>query len=245
MKLSTLASKLKLLSVNSNAKTSKSSEVYPNTLTAILYLSPHTLGDRGNVCKYATEGCKAVCLYTSGRGAMNSVQQARKRKTQLFFDKNDEFILQLKEDLNLFTTYCKDNSLEGYVRLNGTSDIDWQKIKLDKNSNKNCFELYPNLTFYDYTKDIKRLSKYDNYHLTFSWNEKITKKQVLLKLKENINVAIVFENTLPKEWNNIPVIDGDISDLRVKDSKNVIVGLKAKGMAKKIETDFVIKTINI
>lgn len=244
MKLSTLSSKLKLLSVNSNAKTIKSSEVYPNTLTAILYLSPHTLGDRGNVCNFATEGCKAVCLYTSGRGSMNSVQQARKRKTQLFFDNNSEFINQLTYDLNLFSEYCLENKLEGYIRLNGTSDLDWQKIKLDKTNKKNCFELFPQLNFYDYTKDIKRVSNHKNYHLTFSWNESVTEKQVITKLKENINVAIVFDS-LPNTWKNITVIDGDLSDLRPKDMKNVIVGLKAKGMAKKVATDFVIKTINI
>jgi hypothetical protein len=36
------------------------------------------------------------------------------------------------------------------------------------------------------------------------------------------------------------VIDGDINDLRYLDPENVIVGLTAKGKAKKDDTNFVI-----
>lgn len=243
MKLSTLSGKLKLLSVNSNAKTKKSDALDTNTLTAILYLSPHTLAGYGNVCSSATEGCKQTCLYFAGRGAMSSVQQARLKKTKLFFENNSEFMSSLYTDLTLFNSYCKENNLQGFVRLNGTSDIDWQKLKFKSNS-LTCFESFHSLNFYDYTKDFKRKSKFNNYSLTFSWNENVTLAQVKHKLKEKINVAIVFDS-LPLSWNEIKVIDGDISDLRPQDQKGVIVGLKAKGLAKKIATDFVIKTVNI
>lgn len=241
MKLSTLKGKMSLLSVGTNSKTIKSDTEAPDTLTAILYLSPHTLGERGNTCAHASEGCKAICLYTAGRGKFSTVQLARKRKTQLFFDDNSAFMVQMNADLMLFSNYCKEHNMTGYVRLNGTSDIDWQKLKIN---NKNFFEHYPNLNFYDYTKDVKRVSNFPNYSLTFSWSENVSLAVVSKKIKENINVAIVFD-TLPKAWNNIPVIDGDISDLRPLDSKRVIVGLKAKGLARTIDTDFVIKTVNI
>lgn len=243
MKLSTLASKMKLLSVNSNAKTSKSDSEFPDTLTAILYLAPHTLAGHGNVCAHATEGCKATCLYSAGRGAMNSVQQARIKKTKLFFENNVSFMETIKNDLVLFEKYCTDNNLKGFVRLNGTSDIDWQKLKY-KDTSLNVFEIFKNLNFYDYTKDYKRVSSHVNYSLTFSWNEKITRQQVKQKLKENVNVAVVFDE-VPEKWNTFTVINGDVSDLRPMDKKNVIVGLKAKGKARTITTDFVIKTVNI
>lgn len=242
MKLSTLSGKMNLLSVSSNAKTSKSDELYPNTLTAILYLAPHTLGGHGNVCADATEGCRQTCLYTAGRGKFNTVQQARVKRTSLFFTDLALFKKSLVEDLKYFQAYCKEHNLQGYVRLNGTSDIDWQKIKMS--STETIFELYSNLTFYDYTKNVKRVSKYKNYSLTFSYSESVTITTVKSKLKQNTNVAVVFDK-IPSKWNGLEVIDGDLSDLRPKDKQQVIVGLKAKGLARTVKTDFVIKTINI
>jgi hypothetical protein len=54
------------------------------------------------------------------------------------------------------------------------------------------------------------------------------------------NVAVVFDK-LPSTWKGYPVINGDESDLRFLDPKNVIVGLKAKGKGKKDASGFVIK----
>lgn len=232
---------MSLLSINSNAKTSKSSELFPDTLTAILYLSPHKLAGHGNVCAHATEGCMQTCLYSAGRGKFSTVQQARIKKTKLFFEDNDSFKLNLFGDLNMFYNYCKEHKLNGYVRLNGTSDINWQKIKI---SGKTFFEHFPLLSFYDYTKDIKRKPLFKNYHLTFSYSENVTVEEVSKKLKDNVNVAVVFDN-VPTTWEGFEVVDGDLSDLRPKDKVNVVVGLKAKGLARTIKTDFVIKTVNI
>jgi hypothetical protein len=39
----------------------------------------------------------------------------------------------------------------------------------------------------------------------------------------------------------LPVISGDATDIRINDPVNVIIGLKAKGKAKKDTTGFVIK----
>ena len=100
------------------------------------------------------------------------------------------------------------------------------------------------MSFYDYTKDIKRKPLFKNYHITFSYNEKVTVEEVSEKLKDNINVAVVFDN-VPSTWKGFEVVDGDLSDLRPKDKVNVVVGLKAKGLARTIKTDFVIKTVNI
>ena len=232
---------MSLLSINSNAKTSKNSELFPDTLTAILYLSPHKLAGHGNVCAHATDGCMQTCLYTAGRGKFSTVQQARIKKTKLFFEDNDSFKLNLFGDISMFYNYCKEHNLKGYVRLNGTSDINWQKVKI---SGKTFFEHFPLLSFYDYTKDIKRKPLFKNYHITFSYNEKVTVEEVSEKLKDNINVAVVFDN-VPSTWKGFEVVDGDLSDLRPKDKVNVVVGLKAKGLARTIKTDFVIKTVNI
>ena len=56
-----------------------------------------------------------------------------------------------------------------------------------------------------------------------------------------INVAVVFRNAeLPDKWLGIKVINGDKHDLRFKDAKGCIVGLKAKGKAKKDKSGFVV-----
>ena len=90
MKISTLNSKLHLLSVGSDAKTRKSNEKYPNTITAIMYLASSTLSGY-DTCPNASEGCKKVCLISAGHGKLTSVQQARNRKTRLYFEKPEEF----------------------------------------------------------------------------------------------------------------------------------------------------------
>ncbi|MCH8014657.1 MAG: hypothetical protein IH823_07785 [Candidatus Dadabacteria bacterium] len=51
------------------------------------------------------------------------------------------------------------------------------------------------------------------------------------------NFAVVFDTkkgkALPQTWQGINVFDGDLDDLRFLDPSNVIVGLRAKGKAKK------------
>jgi hypothetical protein len=58
------------------------------------------------------------------------------------------------------------------------------------------------------------------------------------------NVAVVFNTKkgeeFPKEWNGYPVYDGDLSDVRFYDPDNHVIGLRAKGEAKKDKTGFVV-----
>jgi hypothetical protein len=53
-------------------------------------------------------------------------------------------------------------------------------------------------------------------------------------------VAVVFDN-LPETFKGFRVENGDLSDLRFMDNKNVIIGLKAKGKAKKDFSGFVVR----
>ena len=127
------------------------------------------------------------------------------------------------------------------VRLNGTSDIQWETIELD--NGKNIFEEFPNVIFYDYTKiPTRKVSKFKNYHLTWSYSEANQKYADYFKtaLDKGMNVAVVFKNELPVSYKNTRVINGDKDDLRFLDDKGVIVGLKAKGKAKKDTSGFVI-----
>lgn len=244
MKLSTLNSKLNLLSVGTNAKTIKGD--VDNRLTAIQYLAP-SIESGYDACPHASEGCRSVCLYTSGRGNMGSVKQARIRKTKLLFENQKEYLEMLDKDLSLFSEYCSQNALKGFVRLNGTSDIDYSQLLLDELSDApmNVFEKYSDIQFYDYTKDHKRESKHDNYYLLYSRGEDTKLSSIKSLIKKKKNVAVVFDD-IPDTWEGLTVINGDEDDVRPEDPRGVVVGLKAKGKARKDNGNgFVINVRNI
>ena len=234
MKLSTLNGKMNLLAIGTNSKTAKGDD--DTKLTAIMYLAPAEISGY-EVCPNRSEGCTNSCLFTAGRGAMTNVQQARVRKTKMFFEDQTNFLKLLNDDITLFEKYCIENNMVGYVRLNGTSDIKWE--------DHGIFNKYPTLRFYDYTKrddrDFNNLPS--NYKLTYSRDENMTTETLQQTVKQ-VNVAVVFDS-VPQSYEGIPVIEGDLTDLRWEDPPNVIVGLKAKGMAKTDNTNFVIQLINI
>jgi hypothetical protein len=231
--------KLKLLGVGNNAKTVKGDG--SEYLTAILYLAPADTVDGINVCPMAVlAGCKAGCLYSAGRGAMNSVQAARQRKTILWRDFREVFIADLIQDITKFRAYCIKKGITPVVRLNGTSDIHWERYGI--------MEQFPDVQFYDYTKDIKRVRKAlpDNYHLTLSYSEASTRysDMVLDQMckHQGHNMAVVFrdKDKIPKTYMGFKVVDGDKDDLRFLDPEGVVVALYAKGKAKQDTSGFVI-----
>jgi len=227
--------KLNLLSVGADAKTSKG-EAF-GWLTAILYLAPARQAGRGEVCTHRSAGCTLACLYTAGRGKMSNVQQARIRRTQLFFDDFATFKALLFADIRAFVASCEKQGMKACVRLNGTSDIAWERLGV--------FAAFPSVQFYDYSKSPIRALQFakgampSNYHLTFSRSES-NEAQAIDVLRAGGNVAVVFANYLPPTWQGFPVVNGDESDLRFLDKRNVVVGLKAKGAGKKDATGFVV-----
>jgi len=97
--------------------------------------------------------------------------------------------------------------------------------------------MYPDVQFYDYSKvpnRTKLLKEYKNYDLTFSFDGK-NFLECDNMLNNNIRVAVVFKNDFPKQFLGRKVIDGDLNDLRYKDPKNVIIGLKYKIVRTKLD----------
>lgn len=220
---------------STNAKTSKNA-----LLTYILYLAPGNISGI-NVCPFASPGCLSSCLYSAGRGAFNNVQKARINRTLIFKENRHAFYIQLANELMMLHDKSIKLKKDIAIRLNGTSDIDHISL-LKKYSGINFLDsFYSSLKFYDYTKSPVIAKKYigTSYKITFSRSE-INNKTAFEILAAGGNVAIVFKNELPETFVSYPVIDGDASDLRYYDPKNVIVGLKAKGKAKKDTTNFVI-----
>jgi len=213
----------------SNPKTAKSTDY--GFLTGILHLAPH-IQSGYQVCASASPGCSSQCLYFQGRGRMSTVQQARIRKTKLYFENREKFLADLIKDVSSLVRRADKNNLKPCVRLNGTSDIRWE--------NTGIMDLFPSTIFYDYTKHKNRKRLPKNYSLTFSRSEVTTNEDVDQAINNGMNVAVVFKDRLPLYWNNIPVIDGTTHDLRFLDPKSCIVGLVAKGTAKKDKTGFVV-----
>lgn len=214
-------------------------------LSFVLHLSPADTTSYGNTCPKATAGCKAACLNTAGRGGMfkpggtNTIQEARKRKTVLFFTDRRQFMIDLFDDIRRGIKQAEKKGMIPAFRLNGTSDLAWEKYTLNEQT---VFEAFPDVQFYDYTKIRGRKVKdIKNYHLTFSKADG-NDMDARLEAHEGTNVAVVFAKTLPATYMGKPVINGDDTDLRFLDPKGVIVGLVAKGRAKKDTTGFVVQS---
>lgn len=231
-----------LLACGSNAKTVKGDNG-GEYLTAIMYLTPWKSAGI-NVCPMAEEAaCIDGCLNTAGRGQMSSVAKGRARKTEWFARDRQGFMRQLVKDILAFAKYCDGKGVQACVRLNGTSDIRWETIKIDGTNGQTLFDIFPTVQFYDYTKIANRKVP-ANYHLTFSYSAANPRyaKQVEIALSRGMNMAVVFrkKESIPTSFMGLPTIDGDRDDLRFLDAANSIVALYAKGKAKHDTTGFVV-----
>jgi hypothetical protein len=234
---------MKLLCVNSDSKTIKG--VKYGFLTGILYLAPNIISGY-QVCPRATAGCIAACLNTSGRGIYEKTQNGRIKKTKMFFENRAMFMETLHNDILALLRKAAREGLTPTVRLNGTSDIPWEKISYERNGvhYRSIIHAFPVLQFYDYTKIPTRHSveKIPNYHLTFSLAEN-NDAAAQFALASGMNVAVVFNikrtDKKPKKWANYPVIDGDLDDLRFIGKGGKIIGLSAKGKARHDASGFV------
>lgn len=201
--------------------------------TFILYMAPFTQNFKGhNVCPQASKGCAEACLFGSGFGGMfTSVEQARVNKTNYFLADRKGFLMQLYNEITAIVKSYQNKKEKICIRLNGTSDISWEKFKVI--DGKSLIELFPDVQFYDYTKNYLRFNSIlpANYHLTFSRSE-VNEEQVDQMLAMGHSVSVVFDE-LPETYKGYTVINGDLSDLRFEDKKNVVVGLKYKKMTGK------------
>jgi len=214
-----------LLTFN-NAKTVKGQK--KKFITAILYMSPFTQNSKGvNLCPMASEGCASACLFESGFGGIyTNVKQGRIEKTEFYLSNRIAFLDKLVAEITKLENKYKDSEFTLAIRLNGTTDISYEK-QITSNG-KTIFDTFPNVIFYDYTKNYTRFRKPlpSNYHLTFSRSE-INEEIAMDLLSKGHNVAMVFDK-LPETYKGYKVINGDETDLRFLDDKNVIVGLKYK-----------------
>ena len=220
----------KLLST-ANPKIQKGTKL--GYLSFILHLAPATLSGK-ETCPKRTAGCTAACLNTAGRGGMfkkgentNMIQKARIRKTVQYFEQRDQFLADLEADIRKGIKMAEKLGLKPAFRLNGTSDLAVEKWGI--------IEKFPTVQFYDYTKVLgRKVAHLPNYHLTFSKADG-NDADVAKALAQGLSVVAVYDE--------IPagVPSADETDLRFLDPKGTMLGLKAKGRAKKDYSGFVIR----
>ena len=228
---------LQILAIGSDPKTVKGEKL--GVLTAIFYGAPaNEAGQKKSLCPNSTVGCRNDCLFKAGRGVMPSVVNARIRKTRWYLERTQEFLDQLDLDILEVERLAKAKGMKPAIRLNGTTDILWER---------HCvMDRHPNVQFYEYTKFPRKVreKRPDNLDLTFSLSETDYSKQWAQDWQAiGVNTAVVFSTKkgepLPSTFMGLPVIDGDLSDARFLDPKGVIVGLRAKGKARHDTSGFV------
>lgn len=236
----------KLLGIDTNAKTIKGEQY--GIKTAILYLMPAEQGGT-QLCPMAkTAGCEKACLFTAGRGAMNSVMLSRLRKTLYFNQYRDQFMLQLQSELIRERAKAKRKGYKLIVRLNGTSDIRWENEPIG-HAYANIMQALPDIQFYDYTKIANRKGVPANYDLTFSYSGVEAYQPFVAKAVANGDrIAVVFRDRAivnamlanGDTFLGLPVVDGDNTDIRHLDPKGAVVALYAKGKARRDQSGFVV-----
>ena len=224
----------KLLST-ANPKIQKGTKL--GYLSFILHLAPADLSGK-ETCPKRTAGCTAACLNTAGRGGMfkrgentNMIQKARIRKTKMYFEQREEFLTVLEADIRKAIKFAEKQGLIPVFRLNGTSDLPVEKWGI--------IDKFPQVQFYDYTKVLgRKVAHLPNYHLTFSKADG-NDSDVAEALLQGMSVVAVYDK-IPE---GVP--SADETDLRFLDPKGTMLGLKAKGRAKKDYSGFVIRLTEV
>ena len=275
---------MQLLNIDTNPKTVKGQK--HGYMTAILYLAPYKASGK-NVCPMAhIAKCWEPCLNTAGHGGIakrgsviatdagdlpdNVVQRARIARTQFYHDDRAAFMTQLVREIEAFIRKARRKGLVPVVRLNGTSDIQWEtghavrrlsagaaKMKPSAAASAllaerypSIFAAFPDVQFYDYTKIAKRFRRElpSNYHLTLSYSAASTDyaKQCLAAHADGAALAVVARDNATKTAHAVTsqasgeVVDGDAHDLRFLDPRGALVVLKAIGRARQDGGGFVV-----
>lgn len=222
--------------INSSSKMLHS-QIESHQYTYIIYLAPAKTSGY-NVCSHSTKECRLGCLATSGRAGMelmsggDRIKNARIKKTKLFYEQPEFFMAWLVAEIKVAQAKAERDGFFFSVRLNGTSDIDWQNVRFN---GQNIFEIFPDVLFYDYTKNASKfINLAPNYHLTLSYTGR-NWESCKTMLRNGHNVAIVFNvkkvSELPETYEGFNVINGDLTDYRIDDAKGIIIGLKWKRIA--------------
>jgi len=192
--------------------------------------------------------CPSACISEAGNMAYQANVQARYAKSWFWLTEPILYLRVILSEIRVYSQTALISGDEFYARLNGTSDIPWERyIFMDefKESIQAGFG-----GFYDYTKwgyqprvgSFKRTMGYDfpeSYHLTFSFDEKKSSAAEGKKwLKKGFSMSIILRKEIAQSllatWQpHFPfLVDGDATDFRFADPPAALVILKRKGKLK-------------
>lgn len=180
--------------------------------------------------------CVIACIENTGRMRFTEAQFARLWRTYLYVYHFDFLFEKMRKEIITARGYAARNELAFSCRLNGTTDLPWETKRNSRG--ENLFELFPDIQFYDYTKNPARAADTGaaNYFIAYSYNEKSSPQFARELLENGGSVAMVFNTrrgaALPKKWNIggsvFPVVDGDQHDLIYRQPRGAIIGLRYK-----------------
>lgn len=227
-------------------------------LNAIQYCAPEK--ESGIVgftsCAFASPGCAATCIKTTGHSVTDMAQRARIKRTLRWFLDPVQASRDLGRELTALERRAERKDLVPTARLDGTSDLRfWAKVE--------GWEDRPT-RFYDYTKRPPTTLHLDAYRrgwgVTYSLNEDPSSVAFSRQwARRGVNTAIVVGgpvgSTRPVaeaiaaelvrrgEFVGRPTIDGDRDDLRWMDPQvGGWVVLSAKGgKAKHEQHGFIVR----
>lgn len=245
--------------LGSSTKIEASNAADTSYISYIQYLSPDTEYTQAtgivapSLCPFATPACSAVCLgKTSGRMRFTANKRARINRTALYHSGLEDYFTVLVDEVLRVKDKAQRDGLKLALRLNGTSDILWERLTVDIFGFRfgNIFDCFPDIVFYDYTKvPVKhRLDAVDtdSYKLTYSYSERSDSIERAREYSDNgAGVAIVYTGNPLQALDSIGldrenVVNGDEHDMRFLDPPNAKVLLKAKGAAVRDRSGFVV-----
>lgn len=215
---------------------------------AILYMAPAEFAGVGNLCPFASKGCRAACLgLYSGQASMvksdaiehaNSVRKSRINKARAFMRNRSAFMAHVAKSIAWNYAKAARDGLRLCVRLNGSTDIAWEGIAVELSDvdaeyirargfpcvqarrYRNVFDIFPELQFVDYTKSVRRmaLNTLPGNYHLTFSRSETNETDALRVLAMQGNVAVVFDK-LPATWRGARVVNGDETDLRHLDPK--------------------------
>jgi len=217
------------------------------------FRSPQNIGNDNpkiNTCIYSGL-CKGPCLRMTGNMQLPTSGRSRYLKTWFFYTEPLAFMRKLVSEIQDNAAKCHRDKRKYYLRLNGMSDIEWERfiymdLLVQKTKGLNGF--------YDYTKyPIAQrvgiapkipggVAFPQKYKIIYSWDEKKTApKRALEWLKSGASLSVVYPYSQKEQIQALRkkfkfLIVGDEDDNRFKDKPNSIVLLKNKGDLKETQT---------
>ena len=222
-------------------------------MNAINYLAPAETAGVGDMCPWSSVACRALCSSARAQRPSRHARQRRRQRVPSITQSQDGYVHEsarakfMREVRSWHRPRGPQSPTRSGLKLCVSPP---QRRNLDINLGRATIKQYPEIQFVDYTKSEARALAHAqgklpaNYHVTFSFagDNHAACERVLAA---GGNVAVCFKGAFPTTWFGHAVVDGDLSDLRHLDPRNVVIALSPKGAKAKregVKLGFVIDT---